>query len=132
VTNPNTLPSFQAICTRRTSGHCPETFRAVDFYHFQCHNVASFTAQLLLFFIFFLFFFVLFFFFTNFFYLEKGLDRIFTNVLYTYPKIKFYLSVFKGFKIIFTFRGSVFHVKWAILTEYLFPADIFHTVLLFI
>jgi hypothetical protein len=78
----------------------------------QCHNVAIFTAQLPLLFIFFLFFFLfLFFFFTSFFYLEKGLDRIFTYILYAYPEIKFYLSVFKGLTIIFTVRGSVFHVK---------------------
>ena len=79
LTNPNTLPSFQAICTRRTSGHCPETFRPVDFPPSQCNNVASFTAQLL-FFTFFSFLFFLCFFFANFFYLEKGLDMIFTNI----------------------------------------------------
>ena len=45
MTNPNTLPSFQVICTRRTRGHYPETFRAVDFPPSQCNNVAYFTAQ---------------------------------------------------------------------------------------
>jgi len=129
--NPNTLPSFQAVCTRRTSGHCTETFRAVDFPPTQCNNVAPFTETLLHFFVFFLLFFFLFFFFTNF-YLEKGLDMIVTNILSAYPKNKFYLSVFKGLTIVFTVPGSVFHVKWAMLTEYLFPVDVFYTVLLFI
>jgi hypothetical protein len=80
---------------------------------------------------FFLFFFFLFSFFTNL-YLKKCLGMIFTNILSAYLKIKCYLSAFKILTIIFTVRVSVFHVKWTILIEYLFPVDIFYAVLLFI